>query len=181
MGTTLRPDRGLPVVIGGVTFHFLYTFAVIDELQELYDAPLSTILDKLTKDRRFYSTAGHIIHALIKSDLFNNGEETAPTYDQIMHVLTLRDVARILEAIFKAYQSDMPDKTDEDFDEDDDVEKINVARLLIIARTEMNMTEEEFWRTTPRKYFKLFDEYVEFKSGSKKTRKKKGGSIDDLP
>ena len=181
MGTTLRPDRGLPVEIGGVTFHFLYTFAVIDELQELYDAPMSTILDKLTKDRRFYSTAGHVIEALIKSDMYNNGEDNAPSYDQIMHVLTVRDVARILEAIFKAYSSDMPDKTDEEDDDDEDAEKINVARLLIIARTEMHMSEEEFWRTTPRKYFKLFDEYVELKSGSKKTRKKKGGTIDDLP
>ena len=182
MGTTLRPDRGLPVEIGGVTFHFLYTFAVIDELQELYDAPMSVILDKLTKDRRFYSTAGHIIDALIKSDLYNNGETNAPSYDQIMHVLTLKDVARIIEAIFKAYSSDMPDKTDEEIDDDDDeAEKINVARLLVIARTEMKMSEEEFWKITPRKYFKLFDEYVELKAGTKKTRKKKGGSIDDLP
>ena len=63
---------------------------------------MSVILDKLTKDRRFYSTAGHIIDALIKSDLYNNGETNAPSYDQIMHVLTLKDVARITEASFKA-------------------------------------------------------------------------------
>ena len=61
MATTLRPDRGIPVEIGGVTFHLLYTFAVIDDMQSLYDAPMSEILDRLTADRTFYATAGHLI------------------------------------------------------------------------------------------------------------------------
>ena len=177
MGTTLRPDRGLPVEIGGITFHFLYTFAVIDELQEMYDAPMSEILNRLMKDRTFYSSAGHMIEALIKSDLFNHGETNAPTFDQIMHVLTVADTARIVKALLDGYSSDMPEKDEDDDDSDEEPEKINVARLLIIARTEMNMSEDEFWKTTPRKYFKLFDEYIALKSG--KTGEK--NDIDALP
>lgn len=178
MGTTLRPDRGLPVVIGGITFHFLYTFAVIDELQSRYDAPMSEILNKLTNDRSFFEAAGHMIEALIKSDLYNHGETVAPTFDQIMHVLTIRDTARIVKALFEEYTTDMPQRDEDDDDEDDeDPEKINIARLLIIGKTEMHMSEEEFWKTTPRKYFALFDEYISLKSGS--TGKK--NDIDELP
>lgn len=186
MATDLRPDRGLPITIGGVTFHFLYTFAVIDDLQTFFDAPMTEILDKITNDRTFYSAAGRIIEALIRSDLYNNGESNVPTYEQLMHVLTVKDTSRIVRALFKAYSNDMPERDeDDDQDPDEDVEQINIARLLVIARTEMHMSEDEFWRTTPRKYFKLFEEYVSLKSASsdkkKPTRKRGGGTIDDLP
>lgn len=178
MATTLRPDRGLPIKIGGITFHFLYTFAVIDDLQTLYDAPMSEILDRLTTDKTFYAAAGHIIEALIRNDLYNNGFENIvpPTFDQIMHALTVKDTSRIISALFRSYQTDMPEK-DEDDEPDEDPDQINVARLLILAKTEMHMSEEEFWKTTPRKYFKLFDEYVALKGGKKDI----GGGIDDLP
>ncbi|MBR6983870.1 MAG: hypothetical protein IKH75_10175 [Ruminococcus sp.] len=185
MATALRPDRGLPITIGGVTFHFLYTFAVIDDLQTFFDAPMTEVLDRITNDRTFYAAAGRIIEALIRSDLYNNGEENAPTYDQIMHVLTVKDTGRIVQALFKAYSNDMPDRDEDDEpDPDEEVDQINIARLLIIARTELHMSEEEFWKTTPRKYFKLFEEYVALKGGDgkkKAARKRGGGTIDDLP
>ena len=179
MATTLRPDRGFPIEIGGITFHFLYTFAVIDDLQTFFDAPMSEILDKLTTDRTFYATAGHMIEALIRNDLVNNGYDgTSPTYSQIMHVLTIRDTERIMRTLFESYTKDMPDKDDDEDDTHEDPQRINIARLLIIAKTEMHMSEDEFWRTTPRKYFALFDEYIKLKSGGKSSD---GGGIDDLP
>lgn len=34
--------------------------------------------------------------------------------------------------------------------------------MIIIATTCLNMTEEKFWRTTPRKFFSLWHEYKIF-------------------
>ncbi len=36
------------------------------------------------------------------------------------------------------------------------------ARMIIIATTCLNMTEEKFWKTTPRKFFALWHEYKIF-------------------
>lgn len=180
MKSALRPDKGLAITIGGVEFHFLFTFAVLDDLQTYYKEPISDIVRKLTDDMTVYSAAGRIVEALISSDIYNNGgpDATKPTYQDIMHVLDYNDARRIIAALFKAYGLDMPEPDeDDDEDEENEPEQINIARLLIIGKTELGMSEEEFWRTTPRKYFMLFDEYVKLKGG----KKEEGGSIDDLP
>lgn len=178
MTSALRPDKGLAVTIGGVEFHFLFTFAVLDDLQTYYKEPISEIIRKLTDDMTIYSAAGRIIEALIASDVYNNGgkDVTPPSYQDIMHVLDLDDSRRIVSALLKSYGIDMPEP-DEDDDEENEPEPINIARLLIIGKTELGMTEEEFWKTTPRKYFMLFDEYVKLKGGGSRDE----GGIDDLP
>ena len=174
----LRPGDGIPVTVGGVEFHFLFTFAVIDDLQTLYKRPLSEIINLLTDQMTVYSAAGNIIAALIRSDLYNNGERKSfPSYDDVMHVLSKDDNMKQVTALLQCYGIDMPPNEDDDDDEESEPEEINIARLLVIARTELGMSEEEFWKTTPRKYFALFDEYVKLKTGGKK----EGGSIDDLP
>ena len=179
MSSALRPDKGLAVTIGGVEFHFLFTFAVLDDLQTYYKEPISDIIKKLTDEMTIYSAAGRIIEALIASDIYNNAgpDATSPTYQEIMHVLDLNDSKRIIAALLGAYGLDMPEPDEDDDDENDEPEQINIARLLIIGKTELGMSEEEFWRTTPRKYFMLFDEYVKLKGGGKDN----GGGIDDLP
>lgn len=176
--SVLRPEKGLACVIGGVEFHFLFTFAVLDDLQTFYKEPISDIIRKLTDDLTIYGAAGRIIAALIDSDIYNNGgsDVQKPTYQDIMHVLDYNDARRIVSALLRAYGLDMPEP-EEDDDDNDEPEPINIARLLIIGKTELGMTEEEFWRTTPRKYFMLFDEYVKLKGGGQDD----GGGIDDLP
>lgn len=167
----LRPDKGLSVTIGGVQFAFLFTFAAIDELQSFYHAPMGEIMAKLTDRTEVYAAAGHIVEALIRSDLYNNGEnpDTGPSFEEIMHVLDIKDGPKIVRTILTAYGMDMPEDEDEDDDEDEEEEQeqLNLARLLVIARTELKMSEDEFWRITPRKYFKLFEEYMALKGGTK--------------
>lgn len=34
--------------------------------------------------------------------------------------------------------------------------------MIIIATTRLNMTEKQFWKTTPRKFFMLWNDYKEF-------------------
>lgn len=166
----LRPDKGLAVTIGGVQFSFLFTFAAIDELQSFYHAPMGEIMAKLTDRTEVYAAAGHIVEALIRSDLYNNGEnpDKGPKFEEIMHVLDIKDGPKIIKTILTAYGMDMPEDEDEDDeDEDDGQEQLNLTRLLVIARTELKMSEDEFWKITPRKYFKLFEEYMALKGGTK--------------
>ncbi len=178
MRTTLRPEPGREITIGGVTFHLLFTFAVVDELQEFFGAPISEVIMRMTDNMTVYSAAGRILHALISSDLYNHGEpDNVPSYEDIMHVLDLKDAKRIVSAIMTSYGIDMPEPDDDEEDEERVSEQINIARLLVIGKTELHMTEDEFWKTTPRKYFKLFDEYIHLKGG----KNENDGGIDALP
>ena len=178
MGTILRPEKGIAVRIGGIEFHFLFTFAVIDDLQTFFDAPLSEIINKLTDNMTVYAAAGRIVEALIRSDIYNNGgrDFPAPTYEDIMHVLDKDSGAKIVETILRSYGIQMPEAEDDDDEDGSDPEQINIARLLVIGKTELGMSEDEFWQTTPRKYFRLFEEYVALKGGAKKEE-----GIDALP
>lgn len=180
MRTNLRPDEGIAVVIGGVEFRLLFTFAAIDALQTLYNEPIADVVRKLTDNMTVYAAAGHILQALIESDLYNHGEvENAPTYEQIMHVLDMKDGGRITATILRAFGIDMPEPDDDENEDDEEheAEKMNITRLLMIARTELHMSEEEFWKTTPRKFFMLFDEYIKWKGGGKGEE----SSVDSLP
>ena len=183
MDTALRPRDGTPLTIGGIKWHVLFTWAVIDQLQEEFDLPISEVMNRLMDPRTMFSAAGHIITALLDDVLYrtNGSEMTAPTFDQVMHVCDISQTNDIVAALLKAYGVNMPEIDDEFVDNDEEPEKLNIARLLIIGKTELGMTEEEFWKTTPRKYFKLFDEYQQLKGTKKKVKKSGGGTIDDLP
>lgn len=53
---------------------------------------------------------------------------------------------------------------------------MNLARLLYIGVAKLGFTEDEVFRMTPRKFYRLFDEYQELNGF-----KKKPATIDDLP
>lgn len=53
---------------------------------------------------------------------------------------------------------------------------MNVARLLYIGATKLGYTEGELFRMTPRKFFRIYDEFLEMNGLKKKTF-----GIDDLP
>ena len=53
---------------------------------------------------------------------------------------------------------------------------MNIARLLNIGITKLGYSESEVLQMTPRKFFLLYDEYLEM-SGYRKKKL----SIDDLP
>ena len=53
---------------------------------------------------------------------------------------------------------------------------MNIARLLYIGTKKLGFTEKEIFDMTPRKFFKIYDEYL-IMSGSKK----EPIGIDDMP
>jgi len=56
--------------------------------------------------------------------------------------------------------------------------------MLFFGTVELRMTEEEFWRTTPRKFKALADAAMEYKQvmfGSEKKEEPQFGYIDQIP
>lgn len=53
---------------------------------------------------------------------------------------------------------------------------MNVARLLYIGSKILNYTESEVFSMTPRKFFLLYDQYLELNG-----MKKRESTFDDLP
>ena len=180
--TELRPGPGLPVTVGGIEFHFLFTWAVVDALQSRYQLSLWDVVQRLADPMTAYETGGRIITELIADDIYRNGEGLIkpPTYEQVMHVIDMKQTDYMQERLLKAYGISMPEKDEDDDDEEDPDEErdqINLARLLVIGKTKLGMTEDEFWTVTPRKYFHLFDEYIALQGGQKTQE----NSIDALP
>lgn len=56
---------------------------------------------------------------------------------------------------------------------------MNVARLLYIGAMKLGYSEDELFRMTPRKFFKIYNEFLEI--NCVKPKSKKVCSIDDLP
>lgn len=55
-------------------------------------------------------------------------------------------------------------------------EQLNIARLLYIGTTKLGYSESEIFDMTPRKFFRIFDEYKIMNGMVKKEQ-----TIDDLP
>ena len=53
---------------------------------------------------------------------------------------------------------------------------MNIARLLYIGTKKLGYTEKEVFEMTPRKFFRIYDEYLILNGA-----KKEPTGIDDLP
>ena len=175
----LQP-RGIPVTIAGVERHFLFTFAAIDEIQDHFDKPLPEIIGLLSDERMVYKVSGYIVTTLINDEIVrNDGKGKGAELMQIMRSLDLSMLKYVVTSILKAYGVSVPEPDEEDDDGvDDDPGKLNIARLLHIGTTKLGYTEAEVFAMTPRKFFALYNEYLEINGLNKDTD---GSSISDLP
>ena len=78
-------------------------------------------------------------------------------------------------ALFLAFNDAMPEPEDERNDEESEL--LDIAQLLIIATSKMGYSEEEIFNMTPKKFFTLFEKYLELNGKKKDTR----AAIDMLP
>lgn len=175
----MQPGKGLAISIGGIRWHILFTWAAVDKIQDHFQLPLSSVMKMLSDPIQIFKAAGGILTYLIEDDLRrNNSTIDPPTVDQVMRVIDISRTQEVVEAIIRAYRCDFPEPDEDDEIEDDDqeIEEINIPRLLLIATTELHLSEGRFWEATPRKYFRLVEEYQTMKG-----LKKSGAGIDDLP
>ena len=71
----------------------------------------------------------------------------------------------------------MPELSDEEEDDLEDPEQLNIARMIYIDTSKLGYTEAEILDMTPRKFHKIYDEYLEM-NGAKTENT---GGIDSLP
>ena len=71
----------------------------------------------------------------------------------------------------------MPELSDEEEDDLEDSEQLNIARMIYIGTSKLGYTEAEILDMTPRKFHKIYDEYLEM-NGAKTENT---GGIDSLP
>ena len=71
----------------------------------------------------------------------------------------------------------MPELSDEEEDDLEDPEQLNIARMIYIGTSKLRYTEAEILDMTPRKFHKIYDEYLEM-NGAKTENT---GGIDSLP
>ena len=86
-----------------------------------------------------------------------------------------KEIPGLTIALLLAFNDAMPEPEDERDDEESEL--LDVAQLLIIATSKMGYSEEEIFNMTPKKFFTLFEKYLELNGKKKDTR----AAIDMLP
>ena len=106
---------GAPVDIGGKTRRFIFNLNVVDELQEHYDEPLSTVMAKLfsdDQDRNEYLKT--VVTVLINEDVAIHNDESSDKWDfvdtkSVGRMITIKNRWPIMQAIMQAYTEGLPE------------------------------------------------------------------------
>ncbi len=94
-------------------------------------------------------------------------------------MIGLDNYYEVMKALLKAYGISMPE-VDEDEDPNQKSganEKLNIARIVYIGMTKLYYTESGVLDMTPRKFYRMYDEYL-IMNGLKKEI---DSAIDALP
>ena len=172
----MRP-RGIDYrLLDGVERHALFTLAVVDELQDKYDKPIGQIMALLASDRQVYTALADIVQALVNDEADRTGGQ-AMTGKEIRQAIDVPHARDLVKIVLQAYGYSMPPVDEDEEPEDlEDQEKLDIARLLYIGSKKLGYTEAELFAMTPKKFFKLFDVYIE-STGAQKPE----STIDALP
>lgn len=125
----LRPT-GTAITIGGVERHFLFTLAVIDEIQSTYDQPVSEVINRLANEKDVYQTVAYLALVLINDEIernnyFKGSSDPLMTEKELKWLITMETTKDVGIAIMKAYGLSLPE---DDEDEDDDDPNVKRSR-----------------------------------------------------
>lgn len=104
----LRP-KGIPVTIGGVERHFLFTLNAIDEIQDHYKMPLSEVIEKFADKEESYKTMRYVITVLLNDEAERENGQSTVTEKEVGWMITLENEAEIITAVFRAYGYSLPE------------------------------------------------------------------------
>lgn len=114
--------RGIPVTIGGKDWQLLLTIAAADIIQDHYDAPLETAMNRLFPERERYGTCAYMLSVLISEQARRDGIKKFPDEAALRDLIDVPEANRLTPAILQAYGLHMP-KPDDDEDEDPNVKR----------------------------------------------------------
>jgi len=120
MSSVLRP-QGVPIVLGEVERHFLFTLNAIDEIQSHYDMTMMDVFKLMSDDTTLFKTVKYLTHVLLTDEFerekFRNPDtDLKPISEKEAGWLVTKDnIVEVSKAFLVAYGLSMPEA-----DEDDD-------------------------------------------------------------
>lgn len=114
----LQP-KGVPIEIGGVERHLLFTIAAVDEIQAKYDAPLSTVIEMLQDDSKVINVTYDLMFVLINDEInrdryFLKKECENVSDKELKWLMDVTALDEYIGAILKAYGVSLPEMESED-------------------------------------------------------------------
>lgn len=171
----LRPEGNI-VKIGGEAHSLLFTLSVIDAVQYKYGENVWETLKRLAKSQEGLMALRFILKELLNDEAFRTKTGRTYTEEDVGNMVLASEIPGLERAIITAYGMSVPQAEDEEEnDPDDSPQLLDVAQILVICVSKMGFSEEETFKMTPRKFFRLFEKFTET-SGTSKT-----SAIDELP
>lgn len=114
----LQP-KGIPIEIGGVERHLLFTIAAVDEIQAKYDAPLSAVMEMLQEDDKVIGVTFNLMLILINDEInrnrfFNKEKVENLTEQELKWLMDVSKLDMYIAAILRAYGVSLPEMEDND-------------------------------------------------------------------
>lgn len=112
---------GVPITLGGVERHFLFTLNVIDEVESHYGMPVIDALDKLWDKKELYGALRYFTTVLVNDEveyMRHKDPDSALkpiTEKEAGWLITVDNIPEVTAAILAAYRLSAPEP-----DEDDD-------------------------------------------------------------
>lgn len=172
--SSLRPG-GTWIKIGGEEHCVFFSLGVIDELQSRFGKTVGQLLVMLKDPVEGPGYLREILTELLNDEgiRLKNGKRYRK--EEVGSLVMQKEIPGLTIALLLAFNDAMPEPEDERDDEESEL--LDVAQLLIIATSKMGYSEEEIFNMTPKKFFTLFEKYLELNGKKKDTR----AAIDMLP
>ena len=155
--------KGIPVMLDGVERDFLFTLSCIDEIQSETGKPIQTAVRDILKS----DAAGDGLAVLV-TILINRGSDQSSqakiTKEEVEEDIDEENRYSVMLAVLEAYARSLPEPDEFDTGNakgNEESDKLNIARLLYIGAMKMGYTEKEILAMTPRKFFLIYDQFLE--------------------
>lgn len=112
----LQP-KGIPIVIGDVERHLLFTISVIDEIQAKYEKPLSSVMEMLQDDDKLVQVVFDLMYFMINDEIdrerfFHGKEGERVTEQALKYMMDYTHIEEYMGAILRAYGVSLPEAED---------------------------------------------------------------------
>ena len=111
--SAIIPD-GTPFELGGRTWQLVWTLAVIDRVQEHYDAGMGEVILPLADERTLPSTVAYLVSELINDDIARRGlDEPKVSENDVKWMIDSKTLGLTTAILLKSYGIDMPEDDEE--------------------------------------------------------------------
>lgn len=112
----LQP-KGIPIVIGDVERHLLFTISVVDEIQAKYEKPLSSVMEMLQDDDKLVQVVFDLMYFMINDEIdrerfFHGKEGERVTEQALKYMMDYAHIGEYMGAILRAYGASLPEAED---------------------------------------------------------------------